>query len=678
MEYPYLEFDEKELTELFKKYDLNKVDIKSILEKISDEYLENKITLGLFLQYINLTSQILPKSVYYPILFNTISKIENYNTKNNIDTDNLIYELKIFCLVNLDAKIEASKVAEELLKKDPNNKKALTRLIANNEYLEYSYNLSKNKLLNNDFEYIGIFYSVVTKKMYNTNEKANNNIKPKLNKFLEKYYRINKNKNDINKLIYEYDEEIKDFEYLISVLKKRNYVEEDIYIYRWSYYSYNNIFISLIAVQLNLANACIDRYRISNDVSYKNKAMTLYKEIIKTGKIYLNEIHKDRPKNILTNFAVENLTNIYIDDKKYDECIELIKNNNNDNPDFYRIAAICTYKKNENEENARQAILYFKKYISEYKENNPHTINVVDIGRTLNSVIIMNEMKKYIKHDMDKNFLYDLYFYYINHNNLKFHILKTAVDIGYYELSYKISEELLNSGSSEYKEILQAYIIYSLHKLNNDTSKNLIDIFNKDDFNNYELIIDLINECAKSKVLEDINIENKNVLIDIYEIMSNTRKELVIMRLFDYVRNADAYANKTFNKDMNEEITNKVAKWKGNDISIKYKNKEYVLCYHFHSSNEIEKDVNGNIVKDNRGKPLRRLPDKNWIAINQIRDSLAHRVNEKTSDVNEEIINAKKAREFINANFEYIIQCLFSVIIENNLLTNEQFRSDEF
>lgn len=76
--------------------------------------------------------------------------------------------------------------------------------------------------------------------------------------------------------------------------------------------------------------------------------MTLYKEIIKTGKIYLNEIHKDRPKNILTNFAVENLTNIYIDDKKYDECIELIKNNNNDNPDFYRIAAICTYKKNEN------------------------------------------------------------------------------------------------------------------------------------------------------------------------------------------------------------------------------------------------------------------------------------------------------------------------------------------
>ena len=105
---------------------------------------------------------------------------------------------------------------------------------------------------------------------------------------------------------------------------------------------------------------------------------------------------------------------------------------------------------------------------------------------------------------------------------------------------------------------------------------------------------------------------------------------------------------------------------------------EYVLCYHFHSSNKIEKDENGETIKDNRGKPLRRLPNKNWIAINQIRDSLAHRVNEKTSDVNEEIINAKKSREFINANFEYIIKCLFSVIIENNLLTDEQFRRDEF
>ncbi|MEI0476520.1 hypothetical protein [Brachyspira pulli] len=160
--------------------------------------------------------------------------------------------------------------------------------------------------------------------------------------------------------------------------------------------------------------------------------------------------------------------------------------------------------------------------------------------------------------------------------------------------------------------------------------------------------------------------------------MSNTRKELVVMRLFDYVRNADAYSNKTFDEDMKEEITNKVAKWKGENISMKYKNEEYVLCYHFHSSNKIEKDENGETIKDNRGKPLRRLPNKNWIAINQIRDSLAHRVNEKTSDVNEEIINAKKSREFINANFEYIIKCLFSVIIENNLLTDEQFRRDEF
>ncbi|ELV07149.1 hypothetical protein, partial [Brachyspira hampsonii] len=56
-----------------------------------------------------------------------------------------------------------------------------------------------------------------------------------------------------------------------------------------------------------------------------------------------------------------------------------------------------------------------------------------------------------------------------------------------------------------------------------------------------------------------------------------------VMRLFDYVRNADAYANKIFIKK--ETITNKIVQWKGKNIDIeKYKDKKYILCYHFHSS----------------------------------------------------------------------------------------------
>ncbi|MEI0548729.1 hypothetical protein R4K89_00275 [Brachyspira intermedia] len=255
-------------------------------------------------------------------------------------------------------------------------------------------------------------------------------------------------------------------------------------------------------------------------------------------------------------------------------------------------------------------------------------------------------------------------------------IITNKKDNNRYDIVVYIINVLKNYiDEKEYKSKLEYLLIVSLHCLNKDNTKTLIDIFNKEDFNNYELIINLINECAKSEVLkEDINIKNKNVLIDIYEIMSNTRKELVVMRLFDYVRNADAYANKKRKK-----FRNKIAQWKGKNIDIeKYKDKKYILCYHFHSSsNEIE-DENGNTILDNEGKPLRRLPDKNWIAINQIRDSLAHRVNEKTSDVNEEIINAKKAREFIDKNYTAILECLFNVIKENHLFTDKRFRSDEF
>lgn len=52
--------------------------------------------------------------------------------------------------------------------------------------------------------------------------------------------------------------------------------------------------------------------------------------------------------------------------------------------------------------------------------------------------------------------------------------------------------------------------------------------------------------------------------------MSNTSKELVVMRLFDYIDSAKAYMGKN-------------NKWKGEVVDIQYLNKNYTLCYHYNS-----------------------------------------------------------------------------------------------
>lgn len=460
-------------------------------------------------------------------------------------------------------------------------------------------------------------------------------------------------------------------------MKQYNIIKNS-YIYVWCYYV--KLYQPYLPMaQNNLGALYKIKYLKDKDVENYRKAEKLFQESIKNYENFYGNVHPYIKDPII------NLVSLYYENGKYEEAHEIIYKYTNVLPqdsDYFMLLGRAIYKEKECERNADRALEYLKESIK--------LLNFIDEGsfeygmtEAFRSIMLIYEMQQngHIHYDAARENLEQLYIYHLKKLEFSIPAVTIAFDIEAYELCSNIASYIIQNYNldKDLYTIMLKYLLDSLHRANKDNTETLINIFNKKDFDNYELIINLINECAKSKVLkENINIKNKNVLIDIYEIMSNTRKELVVMRLFDYVRNADAYANKTFNKDMNEEITNKVAKWKGENISIKYNNKEYVLCYHFHSSNEIEKDVNGNIIKDNRGKPLRRLPDKNWIAINQIRDSLAHRVNEKTSDVNEEIINAKKAREFINANFEYIIQCLFSVIIENNLLTDEQFRSDEF
>ena len=249
--------------------------------------------------------------------------------------------------------------------------------------------------------------------------------------------------------------------------------------------------------------------------------------------------------------------------------------------------------------------------------------------------------------------------------------------------------------------IITDRIKYKLEKQNESREKDkkinkLINImdFNIIDFNIYkDTFVNLINEIAGKMVIDNsIEIKNKKVLIDIYEIMSVSREELIVMRLFDYIRNRDAYANMKINNDTEELETDRIARWKGENVEIK---NEYILCYHFHSSSEIQykKDEYGNFQLNEKGEKIpirisvrgerrktiwRKFPAENWIAVNQIRDTLAHRINENDTDVNEAIRTTKNAREFIEANFTSIIECLFNVIKENGLLTDDKFNSEDF
>ena len=679
MEKLYYEFDKEKLEKAIEKwvnfYNKNLGDIENAFLSFSDEFINNRIGIGEFLQAVNIIIkefQYAPNSIALNrLLEKGIIKIKEHFESQGKKSDINIYEILIDIYYTEYEFDKAYSTAKELLEIDDNNKTALLSIAGyEGEIKDYKYEIIDAAIINN----IALYYSDKYETAYYeyeynkiTDEKVQENInKSNTEEYFNKAEKYNKyliaysNSNDIYNIMEQYD------------------IIKNPYIYVWCYYEkLTEPYLPM--AQSNLGTLYKIKYLKDKDiVNYKN-AEKLFQESIKNYENFYGNVHTYIKDPII------NLVYLYYENGKYKKAHEIIYKYTNVLPkdsDYFMLLGRAIYKEKECKRNADIALEYLKESI--------RLLNFIDEGsfeyamtEAFRSIMLIHEMQKkeHIHYDAARENLEQLNIYHLKKLEFSIPAVTIAFNIEAYELCSNIASYIIQNYDLDkdlYTRILK-YLLESLHRGNKDNTETLINIFNKEDFYNYELIISLINECAKSEVLkEDINIENKNVLIDIYEIMSNTRKELVVMRLFDYVRNADAYANKTFDKDMNEEITNKVAKWKGENLNLKYNNKEYVLCYHFHSSNKIEKDENGDIIKDNRGKPLRRLPDKNWIAINQIRDSLAHRVNEKTSDVNEEIINAKKAREFINANFEYIIQCLFSVIIENNLLTDEKFRSDEF
>ncbi|WP_297247655.1 hypothetical protein [uncultured Brachyspira sp.] len=677
MEKLYYDFNKEKLEELIKKWIIScqkKLgDIENAFLYFSNEFINNKIYIGDFLQLVNFIIrefQHAPNSITLSqFLEKGIIKIKEHFESQGKKADINIYEILIYIYYTEYESDKAYSTAKELLEIDENNKTALLSIAGyEGEINDYKYEIIDAAIINN----IAIYYSnkygyAYYEDEYNkiTDEKVQENInKSNTEEYFNKAEKYNKylitHSNDI-----------------YNIMKQYNILEKP-YIYVWCYYAklYQHY---LPMAQSNLGALYKIKYLKYKDIENYRNAEKLFQESIKNYENFYINIHPYIKDPII------NLVYLYYENRKYKEAHKIIHKYTNVLPqdsDYFMLLGRAIYKEEECKRNADISLEHLKKSI--------RLLNFIDEGsfeyamiEAFRSIMLIYEMqeKGHIHYDAARENLEQLYIYHLKKLEFSIPAVTIAFDIKAYELCSNIASYIIQNYNldKDLYTIMLKYLLDSLHRANKDNTETLINIFNKEDFNNYELIINLINECAKSEVLkEDINIKNKNVLIDIYEIMSNTRKELVIMRLFDYVRNADAYAHREIDEDTGEEVTDRYAKWKGENLNLKYNNKEYVLCYHFHSSNEIEKDVNGNIVKDNRGKPLRRLPDKNWIAINQIRDSLAHRVNEKTSDVNEEIINAKKAREFINANFEYIIQCLFSVIIENNLLTDEQFRSDEF
>lgn len=662
MEQLYLEFDREEFEknlELFKRLqDEKNGDLEEAFTLFADKYINGEMDLLVFLQVVNkLYHDIGDNIALYQQLLEGIEKVKKYEEKKDCKVGIInIYEILINIYDSMYNNIKVYELSKELLDIDEGNKIALLYLSSykgdgKNQKLTLNYSINDLAILNN----------------------------------LANYY---SNNNQIDKAI-EY------YKTIIYFTKNGNYLKEVLpYYYMWGYYYISNTQPYLPIAQSNLGICYYHKYKKDKNIENYRNAEKLYKESIKN---YIEfSIKYDRPQQYIKD-PIISLVNLYYEEEKYKEAYNLICKYSNLLPidsDYYRLIGNCRYKENPNEKNAKKSLESLKNSIRELNFIDPASFEYAMID-AFNTIMLMYEMqeKKHISYDAAKESLNQLYVYNAEKPNFNLQALPISFKINDYELCSKIALYIIKNYPIIEEKIVLEYLIISLHRLNKDNSKNLLDIFNNEDFKNYEYIIKLINECVGIEVLnKSVKIKNKKILISLYEIMSVSRKELIVMRLFDYIRNADAYANMKINNDTEELETDRIARWKGENVEIK---NEYILCYHFHSSSEIQykKDEYGNFQLNEKGEKIpirisvrgerrktiwRKFPAENWIAVNQIRDTLAHRINENDTDVNEAIRTTKNAREFIEANFTSIIECLFNVIKENGLLTDDKFNSEDF
>lgn len=707
MEQLYLEFDKEEFEknlELFKRLqDEKNGDLEEAFTLFADKYINGEMDLPVFLQVVN---NIGDNIDLYRQLLKGIEKVKKYVEKIDCKVGIInIYELLIYYHNN------SYELSKELLSIDKENKiaKIILAKYGEIEYKKPTQNFSTydlailyNKLLycKDDYMYYDNYDNIdefanYLQDIININEKViekdiENSEESYFWKEINNYYApdFKSIQSDLGKIYhikYIEDKDIKNYEKAEKFYKEsiNDYINVDI-LFCHSLYNGSNLFtdengnkVDYIFVDYNgnkriLKNDSIwdvegnslgdidefdyimfdlDDYVVNDDGSKSNIPQIVEDSIICLAHLYYEKKEYMKVRELMI------LLGEYFIKKFY----------------YYRIMGWNTYKINECKETAKESLEYLQKSIIEFNIANadydfilfeplypdsPDPINK-DLNNSLfnhmkdalTTIKLMYKMQKrgHIDYNAAKESLSELYFYNSEDYYFNLYALSVAFEIEDYEHCSKIAYFIIknieeyNEYNIDYKKVLK-YLTISLHKLNEDNSKNLLDIFNNKDFNNYEYIIKLINECAGIEVLnKSVKIKNKKVLISLYEIMSVSRKELIVIRLLDYVRNEH---------DKNKD-------WKDNIVEVKYKEKKYKLHYNYHC------------FKGKEG-----YNNNDYIAINQIRDTLSH--SKHKCEVNKNVKEDEKAREFIEANFTSIIECLFNVIKENGLLTDDKFNSEDF
>lgn len=745
MEQLYLEFDKEEFEknlELFKRLqDEKNGDLEEAFTLFADKYINGEMNLPVFLQVVN---NIGDNIDLYRQLLKGIEKVKKYVEKIDCKVGIInIYELLIYYHNN---SYELSKELLSIDKENKIAKIFLARCGEKIEYKKPTQNFSTydlailyNKLLycKDDYMYYDNYDNIdefanYLQDIININEKViekdiENSEESYFWKEINNYYApdFKSIQSDLGKIYhikYIEDKDIKNYEKAEKFYKESisDYINVDI-LFCHSLYNGSNLFtdengnkVDYIFMDYNGNKRILKNNRIWDIEGNSSEYIDDIPDIMFDLDDYV--VNDDGSKSNIPQIVEDSiicLAHLYYEKKEYMKVRELmillgeyfIKKFY-----YYRIMGWNTYKINECKETAKESLEYLQKSIIEFNIANadydfilfeplypdsPDPINK-DLNNSLfdhmkdalTTIKLMYKMQKrgHIDYNAAKKCLSELYFYNSEDYYFNLYALSVAFKIEDYEHCSKIADKIIKNIKNyniDYKKVLK-YLTISLHKLNEDNSDKLLKIFNEKDFNNYEYIIKLINECAGIEVLNKSVkiIKNKKVLISLYEIMSVSRKELIVIRLFDYIKNADGYHNGKEIKIKSKVIVkaNKKPIWKSKTfVTTNYKENEYILCYHFETSAEPQFKENGEPETDNKGNQIKRFPkNENWIAINQIRDTLAHRVNQHFSDVNEAVRTTKKAREFIEANFTSIIECLFNVIKENGLLTDDKFNSEGF
>lgn len=629
MEQLYLEFDERELENnsklFFEIFNRKNRDIENTFIEFADEYMKGKMSLAVFLQVVNLNIQsyqhVNRGIAHIERLLPAILNIKDYYNKKNEKVPADIYELLI-CIYNSKYDKESALLtSKELLSIDKENKVAKMNLASYEEEKEKSIqNFSTEDLaiLNNR----ALFYS--------NNEKYKDIDKSiKYNKYIINIMMENEN--------YYYD-----------IIGKYNInLNNCYYIYVWNYFG-AILEPYLPIAQSNLGDCYHTKYKEDKNIENYRNAEKLYKESIKN---YIEFYFKYSGPQPYIKDPIINLVNLYYEEKKFEEAHKLVNEYSYLLPidsDYYRLIGNCIYRENPCKETAEKSLESLKNSIRELNFIDPASFEYAMID-AFNTIMLMYEMreKKHISYNAAKESLNQLYVYNAEKPNFNLQALPISFKINDYELCSKIALNIINNyniDAETYKIVLE-YYIKSLHYLDGDNHEKIINKLNKIDFNISKVfLIDIINEIAGKTVIDNtIEIKNEKVLISLYEIMSVSRKELIVIRLLDYVRNEH---------DKNKD-------WKDNIVEVEYKEKKYKLHYNYHC------------FKGKEG-----YNNNDYIAINQIRDTLSH--SEHKCKVNENVKEDEKAREFIEANFTSIIECLFNVIKENGLLTDDKFNSEDF